>query len=166
MRRALLLGLSYLFLAGCAGGPQAKYPIDNLQGNYTVAVYHYLDEVRQDGSVTTYAVGLANTTAGQLRRSGQEAYVADLGGEAIVAVGSYPSLETATSAAQGLAKVLGKSVGGAQVTVKGAGATGGTRTLSLEPAPVDLNALKRRVGARRAHRILLGPGAAKGAGAK
>jgi hypothetical protein len=144
MKRMLFGGLAFLVLAGCTGGPQVKYPIDGLQGNYTVAAYHYWDIVEKNRSVTTYAVTDANNMAEKLRQTGQKAYVADLGGEAIVVVGSYPSLEIAASAANSLGEVLQKTLGLPQVQVNRVGIGSGTTPLVMAPMAVDLKELKGR----------------------
>jgi hypothetical protein len=162
MKRMLLGGLSVLVLVGCTGAPQAKYPVDGLQGNYTVAAYHFWDVVERDGSVSTYAVAEANKVAAKLRQSGQTAYVADLGPEAVVAMGSYPSLETARSAAAGLGTVLQKTMGLPQMRVTwvgpGAGSAQPTNAqLVMQPVAVDLKVLKDRVHARHEHRLRLPP---------
>jgi hypothetical protein len=144
MKRMLLSGLSFLVLAGCTAGPQAKYPVDGLSGGYTVCAYYYWDVVEKDGSVTTYAVAQANAMAEKLRQGGQQAYVADLGTEAAVVVGSYPSWDAAKNAALGLAKVLQTTVGLPQITVVKPRVGSGTQQLSVEPFAMDLKVLKER----------------------
>jgi len=102
--------------------------------------------------------------AAKLRQSGQTAYVADLGPEAVVVVGSYPSMETARSAAAGLGEVLQKSMGLPQMRVTwvrpqgpGANAQSGNAQLVMQPIAVDLRVLKDRVHARHEHRLRLPP---------
>ena len=144
MKRTVLAGLSFLVLVGCTGVPQAKYPVDGLSGGYTACAYYYWDAVEKDGSVTSYAVAQANIMAEKLRQSVQQAYVADLGTEAAVVVGSYPSWDAARSAAVGLGKVLETTVGLPQVTVVRPRVGSGTQHLAVEPFAMDLKVLKER----------------------
>jgi len=143
MRRTLLIGLTLVFLAGCAGAPRAKYPIDRAQGRYTVVALTFRDDVAKDGSVHRYAVAMANNWAEHLRGQGhQEVYVADLGTEAMVTMGSYPSRESARRAVRDIAKVLQQNVG-AQVRVRGGTkTTGGRQVLGLRPYPEELKHIK------------------------
>jgi len=143
MKRMILTGLFFLVLAGCAGGPQAKYPIDRLAGDYSVAAYYFWD-VEENGRVTTYAVALANNMADYLREHGITAYVADLGTEAAVLAGSYATWEDAQAGAKAMGQQLQKIVAGPQAP--GGTPRGGTgmRTLGVVPFAVDVKVLKER----------------------
>ena len=147
MRRAALLGGLVVLLVGCTTRQHAKYPVHKLQGEYTVAALRFYDEVDElTGEVTTYGCNLANDWATALRARGYDAYVADLGTEAVVAVGSYPNREAARRQAEELAEVL-QGMGGQQVTVRrrpprrGPGTS--TRVRGVQPVPEELERLQR-----------------------
>ena len=143
-RAALLIGLVVL-VAGCTSREHAKYPIDKLQGRYTVAALRFYDIVDENTGEVTYGCNLANDWAQALRAQGHDAYVADLGTEAVVAVGSYPNREAAWRAAREIATVI-QGMGGTQFRVQSTGvtrSTRGTRTTGLRPGPEELDRLKK-----------------------
>jgi hypothetical protein len=143
MKRMVLTGLCFLVLAGCTGGPQARYPIEQLAGDYSVAAYYFWN-VEENGRVSTYAVALANNMADYLREHDITAYVADLGTEAAVLAGSYATWEDAQAGAKAMGQQLQKIVAGPQAP--GGTPRGGTsmRTLGVEPFAVDVKVLKER----------------------
>ena len=142
MRRGVMVGLGLVLLVGCAGAPRAKYPIDGAQGRYTVAALSFRDQVEKDGTVSKYAVAMANEWAEYFRQQGQEAWVADLGTEAVVAVGTYASRQAARAAGRNIGELLQKTVG-TNVRVRGGvGRLGGRRMRGLVPYPEELDYLK------------------------
>jgi len=142
-RAALVTACLLMLLVGCASRPQAKYPIDLAPGEYTVVALEFVDDVERDGTVSKYAVELANEWVEVLRAQGHQAYVADLGNAAKVALGSYPSRQSAERGVENAAKIL-QSVGSTRVTVRGARRSTGRRILGTQPHPEEVNYLQRQ----------------------
>ena len=147
MRRMVLLSGLLVLLVGCTTREHARYPVEKLEGQYTVAALRFYDDVDEQTGEMTYACNLANDWAKVLRAQGHDAYVADLGTEAVVAVGSHPNRESARRHAQELAKVI-QGMGGGQVTVRSTGVMGrrarqARTTGVLQPGPEELERLKR-----------------------
>lgn len=151
MRRGVLAGLGLLLLVGCAGAPRAKYPIERARGRYTVVAHTFKDQLTPDGTVNRYAVEMANEWAEHYRQQGQEAWVADLGAEAAVAVGTYPTRQAARAAADKMAELLEKTLT-THVKVRGGGQPQRRRNRlmrGLRPYPEELDHLKELVRRRR-----------------
>jgi len=119
MRRGFLVALLFVFLAGCAGAPAAKFPVTRVQGKYTVVAQTFRDDVRDDGTVNHYAVAMANEWASVLRKQGHsDVYVADLRNQAMVCMGIYPDRETALQALPHVEKML-EGIVASPVTIRG-----------------------------------------------
>jgi len=145
MKRAMLLSGLLVLLVGCTSRQHAFYPIDQLQSQdtYTVAAMRFYDIVDEDtGEITQYGCNVANGWAKALRSKGHDAHVADLGTDAIVAVGSYPNREAAERAAEGIEGVL-RAMGGSQAGVRSTGAPGGQKVSGFRPGPYQLERLRR-----------------------
>lgn len=149
MRRGLLIALSLVFLVGCVGPPPAKYPIGRARGRYTVVAQTFRDQEARDGTVTKYAVTMANEWAEVLRGQGHKnVYVADLRNEAMVTMGTYATRTAAHSALKGVDKVIQGIVGG-QVRVRGTRRrTGGRITGMQQSYPEEIDYIKDLVKRR------------------
>jgi len=140
----LLSACLLTLLVGCAFRPQAKYSIDRAQGEYTVIARHCYDTYGEDGIVNKYAVAYANEWAKALRTLGHEAYVADLGDQARVCFGTYPSRQSAQRATATVAKILQGLMGGTRVTVRrSVRRVSGRRTFGIQPYPQELERLQK-----------------------
>ncbi len=148
MRRGFLIAMLLVVLVGCAGAPPAKYPISKAQGSYTVVAQTFRD-VEEGGTVTKYAVTMANEWAEVLRGQGhKDVYVADLVNEAMVTMGTYPSRAAARSALGQVDKVL-QGIVGTQVTVRGTRRGTGRRMLGMQrPYPEEIAYIKDLVKRR------------------
>jgi len=104
-RRVVLLVLT-LSVAGCASGPRSQYPLNDLRGEYTVVAMDLFDAVGSNGTVEYRAVEEADRRAGLLRKRGLQAYVADMGDEALIIVGTYPDRSSAAQAARRVHHIL------------------------------------------------------------
>lgn len=150
MRRGLLIALSLVFFIGCVGPPPAKYPISRARGRYTVVAQTFRDQEARDGTVTKYAVTMANEWAEVLRGQGhKDVYVADLVNEAMVTMGTYATRTAAHSALKQVDKVFQGIVGG-QVRVRGTRRGTGRRMLGMQRAyPEEIDYIKDLVKRRR-----------------
>lgn len=150
MRRGLLIALSLVFLVGCVGPPPAKYPISRARGRYTVVAQTFRDQKAGDGTVTKYAVTMANEWAEFLRGQGhKDVYVADLVNEAMLTMGTYATRSAAHSALKGVDKVIQGIVGG-QVRVRGTRRGTGRRMLGMQQSyPKEIDYIKDLVKRRR-----------------
>jgi len=149
MKRGLPIATLFVFLVGCAGAPPAKYPISKARGRYTVVAQTFRDVVARDGTVTKYAVTMANEWAEVLRGQGhKDVYVADLKNEAMVTMGIYPSRAAARSAVGQVDKVL-QGIVGSQVTVRGSMRGAGRRVVRMQRAyPEEIAHIKDLVKRR------------------
>ena len=150
MRRGLLIAMLVAFLVGCAGAPAAKYPISKAQGRYTVVAQTFRDQEAKDGTVTKYAVAMANEWAKVLRGQGhKDVYVADLRNEAMVTMGTYSTRGAARSALGQVDKVL-QGIVGTRVTVRGTRRSTGRRMLEMQRSyPEEIDYIKDLVKRRR-----------------
>ena len=150
MRRGLLIAMLFVFLVGCAGAPPAKYPISKAQGRYTVVAQTFRDQKEKDGTVTKYAVTMANEWAEVLRKQGhKDVYVADLRNEAMVTMGTHPTRAAARSALGQVDKVL-QGIVGTGVTVRGSSRSTGQRVPGMQrPYPEEIDYIKDLVKRRR-----------------
>jgi len=150
MRGGLASALALVFLVGCVGAPPAKYPIEKVQGRYTVVAQTFRDDVAKDGTVTKYAVTMANEWADVLRKRGhKDVYVADLRNEAMVTMGIYGTRAAAHSALEQVDKVL-QGIVGTQVVLRGTRRGSGRRLLGMQrPYPEEIDYIKDLVKRRR-----------------
>lgn len=150
MRRGFLIALSLVFFVGCVGPPPAKYSISRARGRYTVVAQTFRDQKAGDGTVTKYAVTMANEWAEVLRGQGhKDVYVADLVNEAMLTMGTYASRTAAHSALERVDKVLQGIVGG-QVRVRGTRRGTGRRLLGMQrPYPEEIDYINDLVKRRR-----------------
>ena len=110
----------------------------------------FRDQEARDGTVTKYAVTMANEWAEVLRGQGhKDVYVADLVNEVMLTMGTYATRSAAHSALERVDKVFQGIVGG-QVRVRGTRRATGRRMLGMQRSyPEEIGYIKELVKRRR-----------------